>query len=107
MKPNRKWTTSALLVLGLAGGAALAQTVTNIVPRPAAMQPGGDPNDTARNFGLWWNGNGSVTQEFEPTTRSREDISGSLHVVFDCPGGTVEPVASANLAFGNFLSAKW
>src|SRR5579859_7382710 len=108
MKPNsRILFASALVALALCAGGAYSQTVTNITPRPAAMQPGGDAADTTCNFGLWWTGNGSVTEDLDTTVHSLDNIAGSLHVVYDCPGGTVTPVASANLAFGNFLSAKW
>lgn len=104
MKPT---VCSALLVMALAAGTGLAATVTNVIPRPGAMQPGGDPNDTTRNFGMWWTGNGTVTEEFDTSMHSSNEIAGSLHVIYDCPGGSVTPIASANLAFGNFLSAKW
>jgi hypothetical protein len=103
----KHWIPSALLPFVVSAGTALAATVTNIVPRPGAMQPGGDPTDTTLNFGTWWNGNGTVTEAFDSTMHSQEDIAGSLHVIFDCPGGTVTPIASANLAFGNFFSSLW
>ena len=86
---NRTRMLSALMVLALATITVLGQTVTNVVPGPSAMQPYGDPNDTVRNFGLWWNGNGVVNQDVDFTMQSSANIPASLHVVYDCPGASV------------------
>jgi len=104
---TRTWMLSALMVLALAASNASGQTVTNVVPGPGAMQPYGDPTDTTRNFGMWWTGNGTVTEDLDFNMHSSGNIPASLHVVYDCPGATVSPIASANLAFGNFFSPKW
>jgi hypothetical protein len=94
-----------MLALALGAATSLADNVTNIYPRPGAMQPGGDASDTTRYFGVWWTGNGQVAEDFDMSMHSSNNIAGSLHIVIDCPGGTITPVASANLAFGNFLSS--
>ena len=91
------------LCLALAATFAQAQTVTDVIPKPGAMQPGGDPNDTTLRFGKWWGDNGSVTEDFDTSMHSSNNIAGSIHVVFDCWGNSVLPPKSANLAFGNFL----
>jgi hypothetical protein len=99
-----KWIPLAVLSLALAGSAGMAATAPDIIPTPGAMQPGGDPTDTTLNWGTWWNGDASVTETFDTTTQSSNNIAGSIYVVVDCPGGTASGTA-ANLAFGNFLQA--
>ena len=88
---NLKWIVAISLALTLAGWTALAQPATNIFPRPAAMQPGGDPTDTTLNFGQWWTGNGTVSESFDTTTQSSNNISGSIYVIVDCPGAAGVP----------------
>jgi hypothetical protein len=109
MKPKKQmqqWIPLAVLSLALAGSSGMAAATPDLIPTPGAMQPGGDPTDTTLNFGMWWeNASGSVTETFDTTTQSSNNIAGSIYVVFDCLGGTLTPPTSANLAFGNFLQA--
>ena len=114
MKLNQKkkyLVPLALLGLGLvcwSGSAA-----TDIIVTPGAMQPGGDPNDTDLHWATYWTDTGSVTEEFDSTTHSSDNVAGSIHVIFDCQGADGQDPAnikSANLAFGTYLqggSGTW
>ncbi|HTL58428.1 MAG TPA: hypothetical protein VL361_22260 [Candidatus Limnocylindrales bacterium] len=108
MKPKHPlWIASAVFAMALVASSAWSETITNVIARPGAIQPNGDANDTTRNFGIWWNDNGAVTEDLDFNMHSQANIPASLHVVYDCAGGTVEPIKSANLAFGNFFSSLW
>jgi len=107
MKRNKllgKWMPLALLSSALAGSANAA--VSDVVLAPGAMQPGGDANDTALHWGTFWTDTGTVSQDFDVSMHSSNNIAGSIHVVFDCQGADGQDQAnikSANLAFGEYF----
>lgn len=100
-----------LAALGMAVTCLNGMAATDLIPRPGAMQPGGDANDTSPlHWGKWWGDLGTVEMAFDTTRSSSNNIAGSIHVTFDCLGGPAWNPAdpkSANLAFGNFLESKW
>ena len=100
----KKWIPLALLSTAFACSSNAA--VTDIILAPGAMQPGGDANDTTLHSGTFWNDAGTVTQEFDSSTKSSANIAGSIRVVFDCqgaPGQDPTTIKSANLAFGDYF----
>jgi len=107
MKRNRligKGMPLALLISAFAYSANA--TVADVVLAPGAMQPGGDANDTTLHWGTFWNDTGTVSQDFDTTMHSSNNIAGSIHVVFDCqgaPGQDPANLKSANLAFGDYF----
>src|ERR1035438_8438542 len=105
MKQNnqlQKCFAAASLALAFTCWSGLA--ASDIIPTPGAMQPGGDATDTTLRFGQWYSANGVASETLDTTKHSLGNIPASIHVVFDAPGGTVTPLASANCAFGNFLN---
>src|SRR5262249_33708179 len=80
--------------------------VTDVILAPGAMQPSGDANDTDLHWGQFWTDTGTVSQEFDPSMHSSNNIAGSIHVIYDCQGAVGQDPAnikSANLAFGNYF----
>jgi hypothetical protein len=104
IRQEKYWVTLILLGLGLACSTGAA--TTDVILSPGAMQPGGDPNDTELHWGQFWTDTGTVTEDFDSTMHSGNNIAGSIHVVLDCQGAAGQDPAnikSANLAFGNYL----
>ncbi len=109
MKPNptlQKLIPSVIAGLALACWPYMANAQTATIPMPpGAIQPGGDPTDTTLDWGTWWNGTGTNTEEFDSTVSSSSSIPGSIHVTAILPGAAANPGGGANLCFGDFITA--
>jgi len=100
----KKWVLLALSSTAFA--LASRGAVSDVILAPGAIQPGGDANDIDLHWGTFWTDTGTVTEEFDPSMHSSNNIAGSIHIILDCQGAAGQDPAnikSANLAFGNYF----
>src|SRR5262245_29689460 len=93
---SKNWI--AAVVFGTVVAFSSNAAVTDLRPTPAAMQPGGSPDDTTLNFGTWWHDAGTASQDFDINMHSSNDIPGSIHVVIDCQGAEGQDPANIKSA---------